>query len=680
MRVLIYELKKLISYRAFLFISLVCIVMGALSSINNIRTADPAPGDYKHIASEIANMSETEAQEFFQQQLDEIFSGHPENSKYSVVAVSNSKTQFDLISGYGEFLESIKENCKSITSISIFADKDSFAYRNTLKIEQAYENIKIKTLPLDVSQGVENILNNNISDILILFTIFAAAIFIFTKDKEIGIINLLYSYPKGRSRLCLNKIGALFFITVILNLLFMAVLTIISISTYGLGDLSRPIQSVNGYLECNFNFSVGEYLVVSLIFKILGSFLWSILFALICILSSNNAQIYGVSALISVTEVLLYNNISRISNFGLLHDFNLVSFIKPDNIFFTYRNLNIFGYPVNALLIISAVWLILTVALLISVNVIYAGGKNQEYKRIRISIRKHSSEKVHKRLNYAFRKSLFLQGSLVVIVIWAVLLSMYHYNFSKPASLYDMYYKQYTTDYAGPINDNTFNIIKQDEQYFADLDSKMMNGEFTASEMKNYQSEQNRKYAFEDFKLRVEAIEDIDNTEIFYDLGYIRAFCVNSSDEFKEMALLIILICALIISPLISYDNGRKLTTIIYSTTTGKKSYIKRNIIITFIYTAAASFAVMIPYYINILLKYGTQGGNLPINSIKAFASFPIPITVWQFALGLLILRTILFSLISLIMLAVSYKSKSRFTAVLINITIFVIPAVCIWL
>ncbi len=146
------------------------------------------------------------------------------------------------------------------------------------------------------------------------------------------------------------------------------------------------------------------------------------------------------------------------------------------------------------------------------------------------------------------------------------------------------------------------------------------------------------------------------------------------------MALLIILICALIISPLISYDNGRKLTTIIYSTTTGKKSYIKRNILITLIYTAAASFAVMIPYYINILLKYGTQGGNLPINSIKAFASFPLPITVWQFALGLLILRTILFSLISLIMLAVSYKSKSRFTAVLINITIFVIPAVCIWL
>ena len=196
-----------------------------------------------------------------------------------------------------------------------------------------------------------------------------------------------------------------------------------------------------------------------------------LLFALICILSSNNAQIYGVSALISITEVLLYNNISRISNFGLLHDFNLVSFIKPDNIFFTYRNLNIFGYPVNALLIISAVWLILTVAVLISVNVIYAGGKNQEYKRIRISIRKHSSEKVHKRLNYAFRKSLFLQGSLVVIVIWAVLLSMYHYNFSNPASPCDMYYKQYATDYAGPINENTFNIIKQDEQYFALTDN-----------------------------------------------------------------------------------------------------------------------------------------------------------------------------------------------------------------
>lgn len=673
MRILKYELQKLSGYKSFLFIIAAALVMSIISSLGSIMSRPASPEEYRQIYSAVQSMSDEEAEAYITEQVDIAFSGE---GGFSPDAICSARDRYAQIKGYGEFLDSIKERCRSITGISFFADEGSFAYKNALKTETVYDNVKIKSLPFEVSEGVEIALFNDISDILLIFAIFAASVFVFTKDKEIGILNLLHSYRKGRGSLCISKLGVLLIFSVVANLIFMGANLAIGGLTYGLGDLTRPIQSVNGFFECSFNLSLWQYLLITFIFKSLGGFLWGVLFAFICSFSGNNAQIYGISVVIAVVEVLLYTKISTLSNYGLLHDFNLVSFIKPDNIFSTYRNINLFNEPFNALIVIPVVWIILLALLIFAVVKTFAGEKNREYRKISLGIRrKNAKHKVHSKLYYAFYKSLALQKTGYLVAVWLAAVVIFHLSFTKPAELTDLYYKHYTTDNSGAVTAQTDEVIRTDEEYFSMLHEELMSPEITMERMQEIQGELQREGALFMFRSRCEAIRDSKyNTEIFYDSGYKRAFGVNGNTESLQMALLIMIFSALAISPLISFDRSRGLTSVIYSTTSGRKSYLKRSIIVTSTLSVFASIAVMLPYFFNILSKYGTQGITLPVQSLEHFADFALPLNVWQYALGLFLVRAVIFTLCSLAMLFVSKCSKSRFSATLINVTVFVMP------
>lgn len=618
MRILHYELKKLFSYKSFLFIIAAVLVMSIVSTLWDIAGCHASPDEYRQIYSAIQSMSEEEAEAYITRQIDIAFSGE---GGFSPDAICSARDRYAQIKGYAGFLDYIKERCRSITGISFFADEDSFAYKNALKTETVYDNVKINSLPFEVSEGVEIVLFNDISDILLVFAIFASAIFVFTKDKEIGILNLLHSYRKGRGSLCINKLLVLLIFSALANLVFIGANFAIGGFTYGLGDLTRPIQSVNGFFECSFNLSLWQYLLITFIFKSLGGFLWGVLFAFICSFSGNNAQIYGISVVVAVTEVLLYTKISTLSNYGLLHDFNLVSFIKPDNIFSTYRNINLFNEPFNVLIVIPVVWTTLIALLIFAVVKTFAGEKNREYRKIFLGIRRKSiKHKVHGKLYYAFHKSLALQKTGYLVAGWLVAVVIFHLSFTKPADLTDYYYKDYTTDNSGAVTAQTDEVIRIDEEYFSMLHEELMSSDTTIERMQEIQGELQREGALFMFKSRCEAIRDSKyDTEIFYDTGYKRAFGVNGNTESLQMALLIMIFTALAVSPLISFDRSRGLTSVIYSTASGNKSYLKHSIIVTVTLSVFASIAVMLPYLFNILSKYGMQGINLPVQSLEYF-------------------------------------------------------------
>lgn len=672
MRLFNYELKKLFSYRAFIFIFAAIFVMSVFSSLSSIMKRESNPDEYRQLYSKISSMTTDEATEYINKHVDETFSG---NGTYSIEAICTVRDRYEQINKYPEFLDSIDERCKSITGISFFADEDSFSYKNALKTRTVYNNLKLTGLPFDVSEGLETALFADISDILIIFAIFAAAVFIFTKDKEIGILNLLHSYPKGRVSLCISKLGVLLTFSAAANLLFLGANLAIGAFTYGLGDLTRPIQSVNGFYECSFNLNVWQYLIIVLLFKSLGGFLWGVLFAFICSFSGNNAQIYGISVFISVGEILLYTKISTLSSYGLLHDFNLVSFIKPENIFSTYRNINLFGEPFNAVIIIPTVFVFMLILLMASVMLVFASEKNREYKKLSLGIKRKNKQKIHGKLYYTFYKSLILQKSAYLIAVWLAAVVIFHLSFSKPADLVDFYYKDYTTENSGAVTAQTDEVIRKDEVHFAGLHEEMLSPDITIERLQEIQNELQRESALIMFKSRCNAIRDSRfDTEIFYDSGYKRAFSVDSDMESRQMALLIITLIVLVISPLISFDKSRGLTNVIFSTASGKRSYLKNCIFISAVFCIFASAAVMLPYFFNIISKYGAQGLSLPIQSLEHFADFALPLNVWQYALLLFLMRTLIFTLCGLVMLVISCNSKSRFSATLINVTVFVLP------
>ena len=75
MRILRYELKKLFSYKSFLFIIAVALVMSIVSTLWDITSRHASPDEYRQIYSASQSMSEEEAEAYITQQVDIAFSG-----------------------------------------------------------------------------------------------------------------------------------------------------------------------------------------------------------------------------------------------------------------------------------------------------------------------------------------------------------------------------------------------------------------------------------------------------------------------------------------------------------------------------------------------------------------------------------------------------------------------------
>lgn len=672
MHIIKYELKKLFNYRAYIFIFIACLIMGIFSSLRSIYSSEKNPKEYKAFFSYIKTLSDEQIEAYITDSLEDSFSGKGEYSPGTVYPLSE---QYKQIREYPNYLETINEQCKNITSISIFADKNSFAYKNAQKTETAYNNIKNRYLPFDISEGLELALINTISDMLMLFLIFVSSVFIFTKDREIGIMNLLYSYPNGRVSLGISKIVVLLISSLIISGVFLISGLILGGVTYGLGDLSRPLQSVNGFIESNCNMCIWQYIIVAYIFKSISLFIFGLIISLICLISKNSIQIYGFSAIIIYIEYRLYSKYGILSEKEILHDINLISFIKPENYFSTYRNLNINEKPFNVLSItIIACFLLLIIITPLTITV-FAKIRETEFKKISLEPFSNKSHKIHSKTYYALQKSLLHQRSVVIFFIWVIIICGYHSTFSKPASIVDMYYKAYTTNNSGIVNQETDHVISANEDHFKEIDIKAASGDLTMLERQELENERNRQEAFELFKTRCTAIRDGKyNARIFYDSGYKRAFGINGIQELQIMSLIILIVCVLTISPLIAYDNNLKITSIIFSTASGKGAYIKRNSIIAANICIISSIITFIPYFLNIIKYYGNQGLKSPIQSLTAFSNFPIPLNIWQFALLFFTFLTIGFVLLGQLMLIISYYCKSRYTSTLISLTIFIFP------
>ena len=674
MRIIKYELKKLFNYRAFVFILIACLIMGIISSLNSIYNNGRNPKEYKAFFTYIRSLNKLQIEEYIADSLDDSFSG---KGKYSLGTIYPLSEQYKLINQYPDYLKSIEEQCKSISGISIFADKDSFAYRNAQKTQNAYNSIKKKKLPFDISEGIEMVLLNAISDILMVFLIFVSSIFVFTKDREVGMMNLLYSYPNGRAMLCISKLTVLFVSSLIISGLFLISGLILGSITYGLGDLSRPIQSVNGFIESNVNMTVYQYVIVHFAFKSISLFIWGLFFSFICLISQNSIQIYTFSSLIVFFEFKLFSKYDIHSSKGFLHDINLLSFVKPENFFCTYRNLNINENPVSLISTTIIVGVLLVCSIIPLAVVVFSKKKKNEFKRISFVRFRRKKRKIHSKSFYAFKKLFLLQKSFYIFIIWIIVILGFHASFSKPASIVDMYYKAYTTENSGIVNAETEDVILENEKYFTGIEKKALSGNMTMSERRDYENEKNRQEAFELFKSRCYNIRDSKyNTKIFYDTGYKRAFGVTNLHEIQTMTLLVFILCVLIISPMISSDNNLKMTNIIFSTTSGKKAYLKSNSIIAASVCSIASSFTYIPYFCNIIKYYGNQGIQSPIQSITAYSNFPLPLEIWQFALLFFVLITSGYILSGQLMLIISYNCKSRYTSVIINTTIFLLPLI----
>lgn len=417
MKVATIELRKLFSNRIFVLILSAVLILNGYLMFRTANTSDTS--DYNKIYSELEDkLSDDEKLQYFDERITNSTNG---NYDYNWNVFYELANECYAIVHYKEYLDSIDSQAASLKNVSIFSKSTTFNYRSIIKTPAAYDNVRNVKPYFDVSKGINLALDNGFTDILCGFILLFAVLTLMTSDREQGMSALLFPLKRGRGYLLFSKLATLAVTIFLLVLLVYSENLVISSVVYGLGDISRPIQSLNGFIGCNLKISVAEYLVLFAVFKFSAFFSIGAVLSLIAIMTKNTISFYGISAFVISTEGLLYSLIHPLSIYSIFKYINLISFTKVNNIFCNYKNINFWEYPIPLIpTSLAAVILIVIISSVLSVY-FYVKKRNLEFRKISLKLNLLKRNKVHSALYYTFNKSLFQQKGIFIIAIFIII-------------------------------------------------------------------------------------------------------------------------------------------------------------------------------------------------------------------------------------------------------------------
>lgn len=676
MMILRTELKKLLSSRIFLLTAAAVLILNGYLMFRTAGSGEAKPSDYREVYSAVEGDTDEEKLAWLDEQLTRY--DRPDHYDFTVL----SEYQEDCYNAvhYKEFLENIDAQAQTMTSVSIFARKGTFNYRNIQKTPPAYDNVRDVQPEFSVSHGIILATDNSFTDILcgliLLFSVLGTMI----SDREQGMSALLFSTSRGRCHLLAVKCGALAVVLSGTVLLLYGENLIISAYLYGLGDLSRPVQSLSGFIGCNLRISVAEYLMIYGLFKFVSLFAIGSLMTLIAVNTRSNVAFYGISAALLIAEGIACKRIEPLSVHSIFRYVNLISFTKVNENLCNYKNINFHGYPVPLILTATLAMVIFTAICVAASVFLYGTKRNLEFRRIGLSFIAGRAKKVHRPMYYAFYKSLVLQKGLVVIIAFSAVFSSVHSSFFKKYDQTDVYYRYYTEHHEGDVSPELLQFCDDETAHFEKLHIQLeeltASGDTYSQEYRDIQRQLAPEWGFRRFAERVDTVKDTENARIFYDSGYLRAFGLNGYDDDMKYALAAVLMCIFLVSPLIAGDNRFRMGAIINSTASGRSGYLARNMLIAALYGFSAADVWNVLYCKSISDYYRHAGLTSPVQSIAELHDFPLDMAVWQYIVLILLIRTAALILSALAMLWVSSKSRNVTAALLVNFAVFALPVI----
>ncbi|MBR6474332.1 MAG: hypothetical protein IKS98_02660 [Lachnospiraceae bacterium] len=700
MRIFINELIRLWKTPGVIFsVVIACVVtIGVLNVQAKKKLQMFQPADYKEAFDNLEGMPVDEAYALYADIEDD-------RMDFNAQAFLNRavKSELEEQATYEEYLNGITKTADMITSVSIFSDKDSYSYKNAKKTSDVYERLKEKIdIETGPSKGVELWSENGITGIIGILVLLVVINEMILKDRESGQLNLLFTMDKGRTEHGAVKLfvcaASAFVVTFII--LLTAFLTCGQL--FGIGDVSRSIQSVVGLKGCNLKISVAGYIVV---YYIVLSFTVTVLSLIVFFIESlirSSVMVYLAVALVFGIEATLYYVIGDTSYLAILRELNLFSFLNPGRYLSVYGNVSIFGYPVDRFLFVGVS--------LITIFVLFAPLAVKAYSvqtTIPVKNRKPDGlvtgrvcsliERVKKRFipksvsiwPHEIYKLMICGGTLWILVLFAV---FEIYSFT-PASEYfeneDYYYlKGYLQKYEGPVTDETILAVEEELEGFDRTYEEFRSvlekcpPELAAGVSLQYQDRLKPKGGLDLLKARVERLKR-NGGYIVYDTGY-RLLTFDRMAKHKEltMAITLSIMLVLSLSYLFACDDSLYMDRITSVMLKGRKRLNIKKMIIGSIIAFLIYVMNYFPYVFSIFKVYGSNGLSFPVQSVSHLEG-----SVFEklgFSIGgcvgfFLILKYLIMIAEMIVLHFLSKKLRSLSRTLVVGIVIFVGPLLMVY-
>lgn len=587
-------------------------------------------------------------------------------------------------------IESIIEEARTKTSVSIFAEPDSFSYRNQLAVIDRFEDLLHITPVYDLTSGVLHFQTSAVTDLIALVAILLFCTEMAIGEQKSGTLPILKATRKGRLPLVSAKLVSTAFISFLIACVLWGTNLGYCAISFGLGNLSRPIQSLTGFTTCSLEVSVGEYLALFFLLK------W-VLYALVGILCLA-AGVFWQESMPTWLTVGGFLGVGYILSqvISPIATWNILKFVNISNLIFTtewlseYRNLDFWGSPVE---VFTASWILILISLVLTIALLC-----WLFCRRNVSAIRQPQLRIPRWIPFQGRNtSLFgheMWKLLVECGAIGVLVLLLLVNIQEPRTIsYDtneLHYKNYMERLAGPLTDEKQVYLESEamrfeqiHQQIAKLRKDYASGELSETDLNSLLPPLERALMAEEILLnrvypqmeRILQMKDEGKEAHFiYEPGYCYLFGLNAQHSKAGAAALVVAGIILCFSNIFPIETSSGMLPILNVSKKGRTASAGCKLAICICITVIIFFIAQIPDYRYVLKNYGFPDLNAPLCSIEAFVGWNDTISILEGIVLFETLRLVAAICVAAIVLLLGIWTKNQLITLSISASVLLMP------
>ncbi len=599
--------------------------------------------------------------------------------------------EYRQVAGYEQFLADIDEAGANLSSISIFADVDSYDNKNIQSTREMYRGMSGTEIDYLPQKGITTATSFIATDIVLIFAMVLISFALIQREKEMGLLRLIRCTAAGRTKTALAKLIALsvtlFGVVVILygsNLIFCEF-------AFGIGDLTRTVQSVPDLMRSTLSLNVAQYLLAFMATKWVAALICGIWILLAMLIA--NRLITGVvlSLILPAVFYLIRQAIPATSVYNVFRYANPISYLQTDEILGSYRNLHWFGGVISMVVVEVCSAFIFSAIILAFYFLLFRYGQFAGMGQSMLYLPRLKKFRLTTVFKTEWRKVLFLNGGLVVIIAVIAFEVYQTVTFTQYLDVEETIYKNYMQTLNGPLDEEKGEFLMAEEVRFAEIEKLEKDLRYGVIGEQQFNMALSTNYMmYEEYKVftarimpKVNYIQANPGAQFLYDSGYRMLFGINDAGEFGdtfESTVVAVIMTVVILGGYFSIERISGVRRILYSTPLGREQTVKtkliNSVVICFIITAITT----IPLIVKTAKTYGLDGLLAPAKSMPEFSAVPAIFSILSLIIFSFLIRLVATAFVAAVTLTLSQYNDSYITVVMINLTVFLLPLILMFI
>ena len=589
--------------------------------------------------------------------------------------------EFEQVSGYEAFLDSIDTKAKQLSSISIFAESESgYDLANIEATAAAFAGMRGIPIQYYPQKGLMTALDFALTDVVAVFAMVLIATVLVRTERDNGLLALVRCTPAGRGKTAAAKLAAFGLSLAAVLLCLYGVNLAYCGGLYGLGPLTRTIQSVPGLMRSTWKLTVGQYLGCFFLTKWGAAFLCGV-WVMLAMLWARRLLTGALGALALLgANLLIRSIIPATSNLNVLKYANLVSLLRTNELLGGYRNLYWFGAPVPLLLVECAAAGLFAVLFLGAFYTVFAR------KYFTAARRQGFAPRLRRRpmrrttpLRTEWFKLLVLQGGAVLLALCAGLQIYTAVTTESYIDADEIYYRYYMRGVEGAPTQEKLDWLQEQNEEFRpiyQLNAALGAGKITAQEyqamMSAYGSLQQKMSVFQRVVGQWKALGGKPRMQMVYETGWLKLFDTADTQDVQD-ALWAALLCAMCFAGFFAMERQTGMVQVIGVTPLGRTHTVRVKWRVALAVSGLLATLSLLPRFWVVLRDYGLGAWTAPVYSIARYANSPeLPLFLMA---GLLVLsRFAAIFTMACGTLALSQRIGNTFGALFASLLLFALP------